>query len=67
MEFINMSDGEIVWIEKVEDTLFSMERKVYNFKIMRLEESGTIYEAGISLEETCLKDDRQLSLEKFDN
>lgn len=50
MEFINTSDGEIIWIERVEDSLFSMERKVYNLKIMRQEESGTIYEAGISLE-----------------
>lgn len=62
-----MSEKEIMFIEKIEETFYSLDRKAYNLKVIRLEDSNVILESGISINETPLKNEDTLKSDNFIN
>lgn len=54
IDYISLSDTEILFIEKIEDSFISVERKNFIFKLMRHEKKHCIQEASISVDLTSL-------------
>jgi hypothetical protein len=64
---MSFSETEILFVEKVEDSLISIDRKSYHFKLMRYENSNSIQEASISVDLTSLLDAPGLKLDYIQN
>ena len=67
IEYISFSENEILFIERIEDTLFSLERKVYHFKILRLDSRNFLQESSIDISLTTLPDAEGLTFERGNN
>ena len=67
IQYMSFSETEILFVEKVEDSLISIDRKSYHFKLMRYENSNNIQEASISVDLTSLLDAPGLKLDYIQN